>query len=406
MYPPVTAKTRQKQPNMRVPKYRRHRLRNFGFVEYQGQRIRLPGDWNSAKSRAAYHHWIEKNIYVPEQRLEEKEAALAKQAVDKLRGRRATISTLTLAYLEFCRAYYPTAHSSEFTNVRHAIAHLTTLHGRVEIEEFGPLKLKEVQQAMVALGKSRGYINSQVGRIRRMFRWGVSEELVPVTVLNALEAVPGLRVGRTTAPEGREREPAKWADVEPCFEHLAPPVRAMLWLQWYTGARSQSVCLAKPIQFRRDRNPWEWQPRHKTEYRKKTITIFIGPKLQQILDPFFVDRPDECFLFSPHESAEWYQQERAKQAQGKSQRCGRENGRIRECYDTGSYRQAIGRAQIKAGVPMWTPHQLRHARATMVREQFGLEAAQAVLCHESIAATQIYARRNDAMARKIAAELG
>ena len=53
-------------------------------------------------------------------------------------------------------------------------------------------------------------------------------------------------------------------------------------------------------------------------------------------------------------------------------------------YTVGSYRKAIRRACLKANVPIWHPHQLRHTAATNIRCQFGLEVAQAVLGHSEI----------------------
>jgi len=57
-------------------------------------------------------------------------------------------------------------------------------------------------------------------------------------------------------------------------------------------------------------------------------------------------------------------------------------------------------------VPHWHPNQLRHTRATAIREAFGLEAAQAVLGHARADVTQVYAERNLALAAKVAAETG
>ncbi|MFN9962754.1 MAG: tyrosine-type recombinase/integrase, partial [Planctomycetota bacterium] len=54
----------------------------------------------------------------------------------------------------------------------------------------------------------------------------------------------------------------------------------------------------------------------------------------------------------------------------------------------------------------WTPHQLRHAKAQMIRDQFGLEAAQAVLGHSSLTATQIYAKKRLDLAKELAAKCG
>jgi len=54
---------------------------------------------------------------------------------------------------------------------------------------------------MIQGGDSRRYINDHVGRIRRMFRWAASEELLPVAAYEALRSVEGLRKGRCGARE-------------------------------------------------------------------------------------------------------------------------------------------------------------------------------------------------------------
>ena len=54
----------------------------------------------------------------------------------------------------------------------------------------------------------------------------------------------------------------------------------------------------------------------------------------------------------------------------------------------------------------WSPNQLRHSRATAIREQYGIEAAQTVLGHADPKITQIYAERDFAMAAKIMQEIG
>jgi hypothetical protein len=74
-------------------------------------------------------------------------------------------------------------------------------YGHTRADDFGPLALTAVQAAMVALGWSRTYVNEQVGRVRRMFKWAVARELVPASVLEALRPCAGLKRGKTTAPE-------------------------------------------------------------------------------------------------------------------------------------------------------------------------------------------------------------
>jgi integrase len=70
------------------------------------------------------------------------------------------------------------------------------------------------------------------------------------------------------------------------------------------------------------------------------------------------------------------------------------------------YRDAIRTACKKAGVEYWTPHQLRHAGGTEVRDKYGLDYAQAVLVHARARTTEIYAKPSVEKAMKVAKEIG
>ena len=63
-----------------------------------------------------------------------------------------------------------------------------------------------------------------------------------------------------------------------------------------------------------------------------------------------------------------------------------------EQYDAGSYRQAIARAAKLANVPHWTPYQVRHLVGTTVAEALQLESSKALLGHQDLQTTQIYAK--------------
>jgi len=363
---------------MRKPKYRRHSTRDFAFVEWKGERHRLPGQWNSPESRDAYQRFVDRHVYG---------GRPAVATADSIEPRHVTIAVIVSRFLRWARGHYPgNPTRNEYSNCKHAVAAILKLFPTLPAAEFGPLKLKQVRQEMELGGNSRHYINAQVGRIKRMFRWAASEELVSAVVWQSLDSVTGLRRGQTKAKETARRVPVPWENVLPVFEHLNSTVAAMLWLQWYTGARSQSVCMAKPEQFdRKAVAVWLWRPRHKTENRDIEIVLPIGPKCQAALAGF-IDREPGDFMFNPRDV--------------------RGNRRYNRRYSALSYRQAVRRAQVRAKVPQWTPHQLRHARATMVRGLYGLEAAQAVLAHETVDATQIYARNQLERATKVAIEIG
>jgi integrase len=88
-------------------------------------------------------------------------------------------------------------------------------------------------------------------------------------------------------------------------------------------------------------------------------------------------------------------------------------------YNADSYRRAVARAcdladeWAKGGIvvgnkeriiPRWHPHQIRHNTATKLRAKYGLEAAQVILGHKTLTATQIYAEKNIEKAKQIMTE--
>jgi hypothetical protein len=64
-------------------------------------------------------------------------------------------------------------------------------------KDLSPTAYKAVQQALIAGEKlTRGGVNRRVDLIRRIFRWAAENELVPITVYEALRAVSPLKSGR------------------------------------------------------------------------------------------------------------------------------------------------------------------------------------------------------------------
>jgi integrase len=57
-------------------------------------------------------------------------------------------------------------------------------------------------------------------------------------------------------------------------------------------------------------------------------------------------------------------------------------------------------------LPHWHANQLRHSKATEVRRQFGLEAAQVSLRHAKADVTQVYAERDARLAVEVARKIG
>src|SRR3954469_19122395 len=113
-----------------------------------------------------------------------------------------TINELMVAYWDRHVVAYYTKNgrpTSEVDNVRQALRFLRRLYGALPARDFGPQALKAVRRAMVEAGRCRGLVNKDVNRVRQMFRWAVEQELLPVSVLQALRAVAALLKGRSEA---------------------------------------------------------------------------------------------------------------------------------------------------------------------------------------------------------------
>ena len=75
-------------------------------------------------------------------------------------------------------------------------------------------------------------------------------------------------------------------------------------------------------------------------------------------------------------------------------------------FTTHAYDHAIAHACVRAGVPHWSPNQLRHNAATRVRNAYGIEAARIILGHASAVTSEIYAEIDRERAKEIMQKLG
>src|SRR5262245_42080275 len=148
---------------------------------------------------------------------------------------------------------------------------------------------------------ARGFINSCGGCIKRMFKWAVENELVPPSHYHGLQAVAGLRRGRSEARESEPIRPAPPEHVHSVLPRLTRPVQAMVQVQWHVGMRPGEVILMRPCDIdKSNAKAWVYRPEsHKTEHHGIARVIFLGPQAQAILEPFLNREPGE-YLFSPY----------------------------------------------------------------------------------------------------------
>ena len=91
-----------------------------------------------------------------------------------------TVNELILTYWRFANRHYrkpDVSPTSETTCIKGALKPLRRLYGPSDANNFSPLALKAVRQAMIDADLCRNTINSNVGRIKRMFKWAVENEL-------------------------------------------------------------------------------------------------------------------------------------------------------------------------------------------------------------------------------------
>ena len=168
------------------------------------------------------------------------------------------------------------------------------------------MSLEAVREQIIAVGNCRGYINKTTNRIRRIFKWGVSKELVPVHVHQALVTLPGLKKGKTKAREADPVLPVDEAIVEATLEHAPEIIKAMVRFQQLTGCRPGEVRTIRPCEVDRTTDDktdsgrpvvWRYRPEsHKMEHKGRERVILIGPKAQAILLPYLLrDENEVCF---------------------------------------------------------------------------------------------------------------
>lgn len=330
-----------------------------------------------------------------------------------------TVADVVARFLAWADTYYRSADGTptgEYPNFHAAASLVLRLYRDEPAADFGPLKLKQVRELMVERGWARNTVNMQTGRLKRVFKWAVENELVPGETFMRLQAVTGLKRGRTSARETEPVRPVAWTDVEAVLVRVSTTVAAMILLQWHTGMRPDEVVRVRTGDLDSSGSVWVYRPqRHKNAYRCQVREIYLGPEAQKVLRPFLRDDAGG-FLFQPSES----ERERSRKRRQRRKtplwpshvrllKERRQEERARapgDHYSTASYRRAIHRACTAAKISLWSPNRLRHARATEVRRRFGLEAAQVTLGHACADVTQIYADRNRELARKVALETG
>ena len=411
---------------MRIPKYRKH-SKGQARVTIKGRDFLL-GPYGSPESHAAYKTKIAELLAAPSPE------ALVVKAND------LTMAELCLAYLDHAQEYYQG--STEFVNLELALNPVSELYANLAAVAFGvnefrtvrewwinreiewkPRKTRSKKEAARIAAEplrparkcSRQYINKQMKRLLRVIKWGVGQGMIPPAILEALRCVEPLKRGRTTAPESKKITCVEQSRVDATLGFMTPILADMVRFQQLVGCRPGELCRITPGMVDHSADVWEIElSEHKTAYRDKARTIYVGPQGQAVLLRYLNrGKGDACF--SPAES-EQQRREAMHAARVTPLSCGNKPGSNRiarepkkqpgKSYTAGTYARAVLSACKRAKIQPWAPNQLRHNRATVIRKEFGIEAASVTLGHSGLEVTQVYAEADRQKAIEVAKAIG
>ncbi len=350
----------------RLPTYSLHKATGQARVWFEGRDHYL-GEYGSDQSRIRYAQLISQHA---------SGVSVDPVAQQGPNDTGATVNELVAAFLAHAKQHYRKngKQTAEYHCILSAVRPLVDLYGDTPAGKFGPAALKAVRQRMIDGGKMcREFINKSVGRIRRLFRHGVENELVPPVVLTGLEAVAPLLAGRCEAKDHAPRAAVPVATLDLVKAHVDQQTRDMIDLALLTGSRPGELVSLTGDMIDRTGEIWiATLSDHKTVHHGKRRTLVFGPKSIEILKRHF--RPDGRLRLFP----------------------------IRR--DTFSNR--LKRACEELDLPKFTAHWLRHSAATTIRESSGLDGAQAMLGHSSASMTDHYAHVDIARAIEVARQVG
>ena len=403
----------------REPGYCLHKPTGKAYVKL-GSKVHYLGVYGSDESREKYNRL-------------KAEWLLNRHAVNLLQTSKLcsgpTMAELVLSFLEHAETYYTIA--DVYADLERACRPVDELYSTLPTKDFGVVQFRACRNWWLSDPKrSRPYVNEQSKRLLRIIKWGVGQGMVPPVVYQACQCVESLKAGRTTAPETEKVTCVPQSLVDATIPFMTAVLRDMVTFQQLVGCRPGELCSITPSMVDRSNDVWLIKlDKHKTSYRGKARTIYVGPQAQSILSKYLL-RDENANCFSPIESEK--QRLQAKhEARVTPLSCGNKPGSNRTrtprktpgtAFDTRAYAHSI-KAACKRAFPApkelshdakkqwqiahaWAPNQLRHNAATTVRKKFGLEGAQVILGHSDIGISQVYAEIDASKAMSIARQIG
>lgn len=374
-----------------VPTMRHDKERDRAYVRIDGVRHRL-GKWGSDKAQVSYDALIAS--WLASGRVNTDGATAAKPAQAKPAPPPYSSGVLTVAdllalWMEDIATNGKGIESSSYGSAR-AAGRAMSAYLTLPVDDFGPKVFKQVMRDYaktpvvtrkllkdgtvinVERPRTRKYVNSVMVRIRKMFQWAVTEEMIDAAKAWRLQSVPLLEYGDPHAKESDERQPAKQEVVQATLGALTRECAALIEVLSLTGCRPSEVCRMTMDQiYDRGKKVWRYVPRrHKNSWRGKIRHVAIGPRCQKIIEKQVEEfgLSDTDAIFSPRRSVP------RKKKFGSNP-----DPRAKEFYGSNIVRKAVARACEVAGVEHWFPYQMRYAVGAKARQQGGIATTSATL---------------------------
>jgi integrase len=367
------------------------------------------GTWGSADSRLRYDEliaaWIASGRKSVEAATPAPSPAPAPVEIELPTSADVTVGELARAWIAAIERERAGNHKRA-SNWNGAIAAARALRpvAAMPAKDFGPRAIQDVRRRLVdtpilrkrrlpdgretteAIPRSRRYVNDTIGRVRQLFNWAVGLELIPPERAYALSRVRALPLGQGRETDRRTEVTAEV--VNATLPHLTDEARALvLFIRW-TGCRPSEAARLRMTDIHDvDRPIWRYRPpMHKTAHRGQFRDVPIGPQARAILESHAAGRAADEYVFDPRRSLA------RVVSNGATIKLRRKpSARVGNLFTSNAIRVAIQRAAAAAGVPAWTPYQLRYLRLREIRRDYGPEAARATAGHTRDTMTAHYA---------------
>ena len=407
---------RKKFPNLCILKQPGRKARLYiRFTDENGKRIKkyygFEGDPEAVK-RYQFDRllWETNNAPIPlKSGNDAKEAKQARRAKKEKQARTQRpagilVADLVDAFMSDARTRYVKhgRQTGTAANYWQALKPVLMRYGEKLTSEFTLDTLEEYQRELDRSRRlCRRQVNKRIQAITFVFTWGArhrinGERYVPAEIASELRLIAPLRSGYADSVDHPRKGAVSQADVDAVLPFLSSTVADMVRVQVLTGARPQEIRLMRAGDFETvSPDLWYYRPsEYKTEQFGGEKIVSIGPRAIAILAPRISGKEPGEYLFAPSEANAEKNARRTPDAQKTPSRLARDARRAENplrrfngCYRRDTYALAIKRACIRAGVPVWTPYQLRKLRGTELDRAFGAETAAAVLGHRDVATT-------------------